>query len=149
MIHQAPTRLVPELWPLIEDYAVKAMRWHPFMDAGDLLGQLLHGHAQLFVVTDRGKDGVLGFAAVEMLCYPSRRIANVLAAGGRRGFLGALVQDLVPQLERWAIEQGADTFCVQGRPGWLKFARRHEGVHFLQVVISQKRLGNGGWRRHS
>ncbi len=142
MIHKAPTHLVPELWPLIEPYAVNAMEVHPFMDAEDLLGSILHGQAQLFVATDKE---VLGFAAMEVLNYPSRRIANVLAAGGRRGFLGVLVRDMYPLLEKWAIEQGADRFCVMGRPGWLKYAREH-GAECLHVIVAQKRLGNVGWR---
>jgi len=144
VIHKAPTQLIPELWPLIQEHAKAAMRWHPFMDEEDVLVQLLHGHGQLFVATDA--EGVLGFAVVEVICYPSRRVANVLAAGGRKGFLGTLVRDVYPLMEKWAIEQGADFFCVMGRPGWLKYARQHEGVNSLQITVSQKRLGNVGWR---
>lgn len=147
MIHKIQTHLIPELWPLIEEHAKKAMRYHPFMDAPDLLVTLLNGFGQLFIVTESKE--LLGFAAVEVLNFPSRKVANVLAAGGRRGFLGVLTQDLLSQMEKWATEQGADTFAVMGRPGWLKYAKRHQGAHSLAVYISQKRLGNVGWRRDS
>lgn len=143
MIHLTPTNLVPELWPLIEKHAIKAMEHHPFMDANDLLGSILYGHAALFVVTDG--PTVLGFAAMEVLSYPSRRVANVLAAGGRKGFLSVLTHELLDRMEKWAIEHDADTFAVMGRPGWLKFAKRR-GAQSLQVTTSWKRLGNGGWR---
>lgn len=145
MIHKIQTHLIPELWPLVEEHAVKAMRHHPFMDAADLLLTLLAGQAQLFIVTQDRE--LLGFAVTEVLNFPRRKVANVLAAGGRRGFLSVLPTSLLEQLEKWAIEQGADTFAVMGRPGWLKYAKQHDGAYSQVVFVSQKRLGNGGWRR--
>jgi hypothetical protein len=119
------------------------MQHHPFMDQNDLFSNILNGYARVFIATD--KAGVLGFAAVEVLTYPSRKVANVLAAGGKRGFISVLVHELLEELEKWAREQGADTFAVMGRPGWLKFAKSH-GAQSLTVVTSWKRLGDE-WRR--
>jgi hypothetical protein len=132
---------------LIEEHAAKAMRHHPFMSEADLLMTMLNGYSTLYLATEDRE--VLGFAAMEVLNFPSRRVANVLAAGGRRGFLGVLTHSLLGQLEKWAIEQGADTFAVMGRPGWLKYAKQHEGAISHHVFVSQKRLGNVGWRRDS
>lgn len=137
MIHRITSGTVVELWPLVEDHATAAMEHHPFMDANDLLDQLLSGHAQLFVVTaDRA---FIGFAAMEVLVYPRCKVANVLAAGGNKGFLSVAVKDLSPVLEAWAREQGADTFAVHGRPGWLRVSKAFAG--------SQRRLYGVAWRR--
>lgn len=138
MIHRISSDTVIELWPLVEDHAAAAMEHHPFMDAPDLLEQILGGHAQLFIAThDRA---FIGFAAMEVLQYPRFKVANVLAAGGHKGFLGVCVKDLFPELEAWAREQGADTFAVHGRPGWLRVSRAFEGTHRRTYGVAWRRL---------
>ena len=139
MIHQIGTDTVPELWPLVIDHAVKAMAYHPFMDESDLLSTILHGHAQLFIVTQEG--AFLGFAACEVLQYPRCRVANVLAAGGRRGFLSVIVNQLFPEMENWAREHGADTFAVHGRPGWLRVSKSFAGSKQLMTGIAWRPIG--------
>jgi hypothetical protein len=139
VIHRIKTSDVPDLWELVKPHADKAMEWHPFLNSDDVFGILLDGHAQLFVVT---KDkAFLGFAVMEVIQYPRRNVANVLAAGGHRGFLSVSVKDLFPVLEDWAREQGADTFAVQGRPGWLRVAESFKGSERLKTGIAWRRLG--------
>lgn len=138
MIHRISSDTVIELWPLIEEHAIAAMEHHPFMDAPDLLTQIISGHAQLFIATH--ERAFIGFAAMEMLQYPSCRVANVLAAGGNRGFLSVSVKDLYPELEGWAREQGADIFAVHGRPGWLRVSRAFEGSHRRKYGVAWRRL---------
>jgi hypothetical protein len=139
MIHRIGTETVPDIWPLVIDLAREAMKVHPFMDETDLLTTILAGHAQLFVVT---KDkAFLGFAAVEVLQYPRCRVANVLAAGGHRGFLSVSVQQLMPEMESWAQEHGADIFAVHGRPGWLKVSKVFAGSRQQIIGIAWRPLG--------
>lgn len=139
MIHRIATNDVPDIWELVRPHAKAACKYHPFIDEDDLLTILLAGHARLFVMT---KDGAfLGFAAMEVIQYPRRNVANVVAAGGHNGFLSASVQELFPVLEDWAREQGADTFAVQGRPGWLRISKAIEGSTRLQLGIAWRRLG--------
>ena len=139
MIHRVPTHLVPDLWPALESLCEKAMKWHPFMDAEDVRLALMAHKAALFLAVQERQ--ILGFAVTEVITYPRRKVANVLAAAGHRGFLSVAVHDLYPEMERWAIEQDADTFAVIGRPGWLKYAKQHEGAQSLSTVTSWKRLG--------
>src|SRR5690606_12735756 len=121
LIHRVPTHLVNDLWPALESLCEKAMGCHPFMEAEDVRLALLADRALLFLVTQDSQ--ILGFAVMEVVTYPRRRVANVLAAAGHKGFLSVLLHDLLPECEKWAVEQGADTFAVMGRPGWLKYAK--------------------------
>lgn len=149
MIHRIHSNDVPDLWPLVVEHAEAAMQWHPFMDANDLLVVILHGHAQLFIVTS-DKGAFLGFAAVEVILYPRCKVANVLAAGGHRGFLGVSVNNLFPELEKWAQEHDADTFAVQGRPGWLRIAERFvKGSKGMRIGVAWRPLAYERRRRGS
>lgn len=144
MIHAVPTDLVPDLWPAIEPHAEAACEFHPFMESRDLARTIMKGNARLFIVTEGGK--VQGFAAMEVVDYPRRKVANVLAAGGESGFLSVAIHDLLPHLKQWGREQGADTFAISGRPGWLK-ALRDEGGESLPLVTWWTRLGDEGRRQ--
>jgi hypothetical protein len=132
MIRPVPTDLVPEIWPAIEKHVEAACEHHPFMDALDVARCILKGNARLFVCFENGK--VQGFAAMEVVQYPCRKVANVLAAGGERGFLSVAIHELLPILKQWGREQGADTFAITGRPGWLKALQNESGESALQVL---------------
>lgn len=124
LIHSVPTALVNDLWPAVEPHVSRACEHHPFMSAADVLEVILWGAARLFVVTKQG--GVMGFAVMEVVQYPNRKVANVLCCGGEEGFLSVAVHDLLPRLKEWGAEQDADTFALTGRPGWMR-ALRNEG----------------------
>ena len=138
VIYRVPTHLVSDLWPALDTLCEKAMRHHPFMEAQDVFLALTANKAVLFLALQDGQ--ILGFAVMEVITYPRRRVANVLAAAGHKGFLSVLIDRVLPQCEQWAVEQGADTFAVQGRPGWLKSAKPR-GAQSLSTVTSWKRLG--------
>jgi hypothetical protein len=145
VIHQVPAELVDDLWPAIEEHVTAACEFHPFLEAQDVLLLVHSGHATLFVSIDGG--AVQGFGAMEMIEYPRRKVANVIACGGEHGFLGVAVHELLPVLKRWGHEQGADTFAILGaRPGWLR-ALRHEGGESASFVTWWARLGNVQGRR--
>jgi hypothetical protein len=145
MIHRISAGTALELWPLVEDHARQAMEHHPFMDAPDLLHTILQGQAQLFIMT--AEKAFIGFAAMEVLQYPSCRVANVLAAGGVRGCLSVFVKDLYPELEAWAREQDADTFAVHGRPGWMRVSKAIEGSKSRTYGVAWRRLDHERWRQ--
>lgn len=118
LIHSVPTKLIPDLWSGIEAYVKAACEYHPFMESGDVMEVLLWGAARLFIATD--DTGILGFAAMEVVEYPNRRVANVFLAGGAHGFLSVAVNDMLPVLQRWGKDQDTDAFSIIGRPGWIK-----------------------------
>jgi hypothetical protein len=144
VIRDVPTDLVPDLWPAIEKHVEAACAYHPFMEALDVARLIMKGHARLFVSFEGG--AVQGFAAMEVVQYPRRKVANVLAAGGDTGFLSVAIHDLLPILKQWGREQGADTFAISGRPGWLK-ALQHEDGQAVHLVTWSTRLGNVEGRR--
>jgi len=131
MIHSVPTNLVPDLWPAIEPHVRRALKYHPFMEPDDILESLLLGGLRLFVATKEG--GILGFACMEVIQYPRRKVANVLCAGGEQGFLSVAVHDLLPVLKSWAAEQDADTFALTGRPGWVRMLRGFEAIAHITL----------------
>lgn len=122
MIHRVPLALVPDLWPALEEYAERAAKYHPFLDPESMFIVLMEGYGQLFVVTDA--RGIEGFAITEVIRFPRVTVGNVVAAGGRMGFLKTLRGELLAEMERWAAEQGATQFMVTGRPGWTRVAGR-------------------------
>lgn len=133
MIHQVPADLVSEFWSAIEGYAARVCRYHPFMQARDLLSLFLAGDARLFIVVEANR--VVGFAGVEVVAYPRRKVANVLACGGEHGFLSVAVNELLPTLKQWGREQGADTFSITGRPGWVRVLRSHGFEEAAHVTL--------------
>lgn len=146
MIHRVPTNLVPDLWPAIEAHLAGAMEFHPFLNANDVRVILLHGGAQLFVVVGEGRR-VQGFAVMEVIHYPRRRVANILASGGDDGFTSVAVRELLPQLKQWAAEQNADALAILGaRPGWLKLLQ-NEGGNAEKFVLWWTELGDVQGRR--
>jgi hypothetical protein len=145
LIHSVPTELVPDLWPLIEHHVKRACVYHPFMDSGDVLDLLYRGLLRLFVDTRDQK--VTGFAVMEVVTYPRRKVANVLCAGGEHGFLSVAVHELLPVLKAWAVEQGADSFALTGRPGWVR-ALRSQGFEVATHVTMWANLDEQGrWQR--
>lgn len=144
MIRDVPTDLVPDLWPAIEKHAEAACEYHPFMEAIDIARIIMKGHARLFVSFEAG--AVQGFAAMEVVQYPRRKVANVLAAGGDTGFLSVAIHELLPILKQWGREQGADTFAISGRPGWLKALQNEDG-EAVHLVTWSTRLGDEGRRK--
>lgn len=145
MISPVPAALVMDLWPAIEQYVAAAMEFHPFIDASDIRFILLNGGGCLFLVTEGRK--VQGFAVMEVVHYPRRRVANILASGGDEGFTSVAVDQLLPILRQWAAEQGADTLAIMGaRPGWLKLLR-DEGGNAEKYVLWWAELGGVQRRR--
>lgn len=145
MIHSVPTRLVEDLWPAIEPHVKRACKFHPFMSSSDVKEVILWGAARLFVATKPG--GIAGFAVMEVVQYPSRKVANVLAAGGEHGFLSVAVNDLLPVLQAWGREQDADAFAITGRPGWVR-ALRSKGFQNLSYVTLWADLDEQGrWQQ--
>jgi len=132
-VYVVPPHLVGDLWPSIKEYADRAVAYHPFIDGEDVLTILWTGGARLFIATDA--KGVLGFAAAEVVDYPRVRAINMLAAGGRRGFLPVLTGPVLDAIDAWGREVGAVVFTAQGRVGWIKVAGQQRGSAVGQSLI--------------
>jgi len=139
VIHKVKSSLIADLWSAILPHAERACKRHPFLHPDDILTGLLYGRAQLFIATKEGS--VFGFASVEVLEYTHRSVANVVASGGDFGFLSVLVHEMLPEMEQWAIEHGADTFAIHhSRPGWKRIASGLEGAKSSPLTVTWRRL---------
>jgi len=126
MIHQVPVSLVEDIWPAIHKFVEAACEYNPYVEAEDLKLLILNSRVTLFIADQ--DSHIVGFGAMELVKYPRRTVANILAAGGEpNGFLRAAITELLPVLKRWGLEQGADTVSITGRPGWLKALKAEGG----------------------
>lgn len=125
MIYQVPTSFLKDIWPAIEEHVVATCEHHPFMQAPDVLALLENELGSLFISTDG--DGVMGFGVLEVIQYPSRRVANILGAGGKRGFLAVAIDELLPAMIEHGKTQGATMVAYSGRPGWIRKLNRYGG----------------------
>lgn len=140
-IHIVPSDLVADLWSAFEHHVIAACEHHPFMEALDILEVLLYGKGQLFIYVDGSR--VTGFAVMEVVQYPRRKVANVLAAGGDKGFLSVAIHELLPELKKWGAQQGADTFAISGRPGWMRALRGERFESVTHVTLWANLDGEG------
>lgn len=124
-IYHVPKQFIGDIWPAIQLYVEETCELHPFMNASDVRMLLEHEFATLFIATDA--KGVMGFGILEVVQYPSRRVANILGAGGRRGFSAVAVSELLPFLIKHGKTQGATVVAYSGRPGWIRKLRHFGG----------------------
>lgn len=136
-LHQAPGEIALELWPALVPFINRAAHYHPFLDQAGLKLLVSRGYTTIFVAVEG--DAVMGFAAVEVVQYPSHRVANIIFAGGAYGFLGPLTSGLMDMIEAWARANECGALSLTGRPGWTRLARRH-GWKCQQQVMVHKEL---------
>lgn len=124
-IYHVHPRFLEDIWPAVESHVAAACELHPFMEAQDVRTLVEHGFAYLFIATD--ETGVMGFGVLEVVQYPRCRVANILGAGGRRGFLAVAIDELLPFMTAFGKTQGATVVTLSGRPGWLRALRHMSG----------------------
>lgn len=126
LIRKVPTEWLPSLWPDLKPWVTKAMKYHPFVDADDVLVLAMNGHLTVFVaIVD---DRLAGTFMVEVLRYPKRLVANIMVVGGRRGSMRHWLDPMLENVARWARAMGCEALQGTGREGWARTAEsRHEG----------------------
>jgi hypothetical protein len=124
-IYHVPQHLLDDVWPSVEKYVERAQAFDPFKNTHDVYMLLSHGFASLFIATRKGM--IVGFGVLEVVQYPSRRVANVMAAGGEYGFLATAIDDLLPMMIEHGRREGATVVTLSGRPGWVRALRRLNG----------------------
>lgn len=145
-IYRVPVEHLHGIWPAIERYVEETCTYHPFMKAPDVLTLLEQGLLSLFVAVDR--HGVMGFGALEVVQYPSRKVANILGAGGKRGFSAVAIDELLPVMIEHGKTLGATVVAYSGRPGWLR-KLRHLGGESKRFITWWADIHEQGrrWRR--
>lgn len=141
-LYEVSSGLALELWPLLERHIERAAAHHPFLDAEGLKGLVACGAATIFIATTA--SGVMGFAACEVLQYPRQNVANVLFAGGDRGFLEPLLGALLEKMEAWGRQRGATHLSMAGRPGWLRVLKARNGWTVSAQAFAHRELADHG-----
>jgi len=78
-----------------------------------------------------------GFSSViitEIVQVPRYRALNLFLAGGNISEL----QAMLPELEKFAGQVGADRIILNGRKGWLRSFLVHEGYAEKSVTLEKK-----------
>lgn len=130
MIKEVPPALAKDIWPAIKGKLAEALEVHPFLSLDDLLFLILNHRACLIVDFD---DKVRCAAVMEVVQYPSLKVANVVALGGETGYLSTGLNSLLDYCEQWAKERNCDYFAMIGRPGWSNFIPSRGGKVLKQV----------------
>jgi uncharacterized membrane protein YwzB len=133
LIRKVPMEWLPSLWPELKPWVAKAMRYHPFVDADDVLVLAMSGHLTVFVaIVD---DRLVGTFMVELLRYPKRLVANIMVIGGRRGSMRRWLDEMLGAVESWAIGLGCEALQGLGRVGWARKAEsRREGWETIRYA---------------
>lgn len=119
MIIEVPITLLATSWAAAEPFITAAMRHHPHMDSKDVLTLLLADRAALMVVTGQG-DQIVGAYVLESVSYPSKKVAQIIALGGRIGAMEQHREEVERHLAYWCRERGITTVSAHGRAGWCR-----------------------------
>ncbi len=133
MIAVVPAKLVSEVWDHFSPMLKKSLEVHPFLSIEDLRGLVAQGYADLIIDTNGSQAMVM-----EVVTYPSKRVANVIAMGGKK-VMGQLLHNLIDFGETWAQRHDCDYFAMIGRPGWINFVTSRNG-HSLKQIQAWKKL---------
>lgn len=133
MIKVAPHSLIDDLWPHFGPMLKTALEVHPFLSLQDVRWLIDTNRADLVVDTDGSQSAVM-----EVMQYPSIKVANVVALAGHK-VMGERLHSLLDFCENWALQRQCDYFGMIGRPGWINFAASRGG-HALKQIQAWKKL---------
>lgn len=136
-LYTVPAPLVRELWPEAGPMLARALEFHPFINADDLLQVLLAGRADLILATEDGR--IMCAAVMEKHVYPRVSVGNVLALAGEFGTYRKHMDEITAYLEQWCREHGCEKIGMLGRPGWRRYVARR-GWRVLPCVAAHKAL---------
>lgn len=122
-IYKCTEASIPELWPIVEDWFVRALDVAPpYWKIGHLQDMALSGDYVLWLATINEKP--CGAALAEFIRHYGTLVCNVPWIGGKgmKTWFPAL-QNLV---EKWARDAHAEYIGGAGRRGWIRAAGMKE-----------------------
>lgn len=135
-LHEVPIYLAKEIWPGVRDLLARAMKYHAFMDADDVLTIILEGRATLIMVVE--DERIIGAVVMEIITFPKLTVGWVMALAGEKGLYRHMDQ-IMGWLESWSAKRGCTKISELGRPGWAKVAKRR-GYEFHPYAQATKTL---------
>lgn len=108
------------------DLAVAIERAQPWLEAALAHGQDTHGWDDVLMAVATGKaqfwPGETAAIVTEILDHPRCRALHIWLAGGN---MDELLQ-MLPDIERWATEQGCKSVTITGRRGWQRVLQDYQ-----------------------
>lgn len=118
LYHIPPTNNIQDVWPHVDSFIQRsAVYAQGELGASDLYQKVLSGDMQLLVAV--ADSTLVGAAVVEVQEYPRRRVAFIVALGGR-GVTGA---EGFGRLREWAWSVGCDSIRGAVRPSMARLLR--------------------------
>lgn len=103
--------------PAIKAHFEKLARRFPTdLTVNSLLGEVLEGRKELWLILDGDRVLATCCTAIETINATGVRIARLMDLAGND--IGAWAGALNKALEAWGTENGVDYYAVEGRSGW-------------------------------
>jgi len=120
------------IWDSVEEYIVDGLRYSDGKYTLDDIKEELEDHTmQLFIVL---KDKIMAAFVTQVIDYSQKRVLTVQLLGGKK--MKEWLH-LLPNLERWAIDEGCDQIEMCGRPGWEKVLKWEKSYVALKKDLNE------------
>ena len=126
MIAAIPRQDISGLWPVIEPYIDRALKFtFGEYKSNDVKDKAMDGHVIFFVVS---KDGLIqSVISAEMVETPHKKYMNIVTTAGIN--FDEWIDDTVDTIIAVAKEQGAEDITMIGRKGWLRKMKKYGFKH--------------------
>jgi hypothetical protein len=143
-IKLVPVHLAKDVWNELHTPLKSAMRYHPGMDVNDLLVLLEQNLCGMFVaIVD---SDLIGCFIVNIEEFPRKRICNIVAVAGKNGTTRGWIDEMMIEVEQWAINRNCDLMAGIGRKGWM-VAKNHGWKAEHRAILYRELKDNERWRR--
>ena len=116
-ISLVPTEYVDQVWPTVEPYVAKALKYASGKYEPDDVRNLVieYGYPLWIAFND---DGIKGAVITRFMQYPRKKYLFLEFCGGQDGF--SWKAPMLDVLRSWAKDNGCDGIEGAGRAGWQK-----------------------------
>lgn len=134
-----PAEAVSNLWPRISNLLAPAIaRSGGRINAERILESAASGKSNVWIMVDSNSLNIEAAAVTELRAYPESPRLHVMLVGGTR--MSEWIADIVYELKRFAIHNGAAGLEVYGRSGWARELLKH-GFTQKKVVLMEMNFG--------
>lgn len=107
------------MWPLVEGYIVKAMKYGAGRYLpGDVLQRLVSGHARLWVAANTETGEIDAAVVTQILEYPRLKELHIWLVGGRN--MRGWVKQAQAMIEDYGRAYGCAISAGGARRGWMR-----------------------------
>lgn len=116
-ISLVPTEYVDQVWPTVEPYVAKALKYASGKyEPGDVRDLVIEYGYPLWIAFN--DDGIKGAVITRFMQYPRKKYLFLEFCGGQDGF--SWKAPMLEVLRSWAKDNGCDGIEGAGRDAWQK-----------------------------